>query len=476
MADPILAMKGRIGTMEYYALRMKISEVITRMRMPSEFPGWKHLTLEEKWQRQFNEERIKTEIAPYFATEENRFSSALIAAIHKDGGMTAADLEKNFEPIASVITNDIPQAYRSNTRNLGFLNLGKAGEFMYPIDGQHRLSALRMAADGYKDDDGNEIQPNTALGNEDIIVIAIPYGDGKAARMIFNKVNKYAKPTSQAQNLLTDDDHILPVITREMTRAEWTGRDEKGLKKNEFQKSNPYLLSADSIDIENSNLTPKSGYFTTIETFNRINSWVLLLGGKLKGDDYVKAIKNYKFTPEYWDFKPADDKQIKTEDINPKDKQHFKNEIARFWKAIIGKIDLVSQALEDRGKGGNETRQRIRKESVLGKPMGQQTLARAYLLLTNYGDPKPITEDEACKRLNNIPWSVEDRSIWDGTLISPTGNRTVTSSKAAPIKAGMLVAYLCGYKMKDDDKKWLRDQIAKSLNREEDYELPNPLF
>jgi DNA sulfur modification protein DndB len=48
-----------------------------------------------------------------------------------------------------------------------------------------------------------------------VVVILFKFNT-QTSRKIFTKVNKYAKPTTKAQNLITDDDDVIAVITRKI--------------------------------------------------------------------------------------------------------------------------------------------------------------------------------------------------------------------------------------------------------------------
>lgn len=54
-------------------------------------------------------------------------------------------------------------------------------------------------------------------------VILVPY-DAKKARMIFTRVNRYAKPTTTGQNIVTDDDDVVAVLSREVANDLIGGR------------------------------------------------------------------------------------------------------------------------------------------------------------------------------------------------------------------------------------------------------------
>jgi DNA sulfur modification protein DndB len=74
----IPAMRGKIGSIEYFVAMMKASEVVNSIRIPKEMPDWDHMSIEERYQREINYKRVKEQIAPYFANDPDRFFNALI--------------------------------------------------------------------------------------------------------------------------------------------------------------------------------------------------------------------------------------------------------------------------------------------------------------------------------------------------------------------------------------------------------------
>ena len=57
------------------------------------------------------------------------------------------------------------------------------------------------------------------LAKDDVAVILVRF-DKDSSRHIFNKISCYAKATQQGQNLITDDDDQIAMITRQMVGRE----------------------------------------------------------------------------------------------------------------------------------------------------------------------------------------------------------------------------------------------------------------
>ena len=214
----------------------------------------------------------------------------------------------------------------------------EGGETLVPLDGQHRAKAFKFAIDG-ADDNNRTIEgmkSNHELSNDQVSVILVRF-EPTRARRIFNKINRYAKPTSKADNLITDDDDAMAVITRSLL-------SENG------------VISSRMVRIGANTLNKKAPEFTTLATFYDATTAIvegLGLGGK--------------GSPSQME----DDKR-----------ELVKEEVEPIWEMLLSGIDLWRKALEDTSEGGgDQVRADIRDETLLGKPIGQLSLVRAFMLM-----------------------------------------------------------------------------------------------
>ena len=78
-------MKARLGDADYYILSMKARELVKSVVSPTEMGigDWTYLTIEERYQRDLNYNRVKNQIAPNFANDNTRFFGAVIVASEK---------------------------------------------------------------------------------------------------------------------------------------------------------------------------------------------------------------------------------------------------------------------------------------------------------------------------------------------------------------------------------------------------------
>ena len=421
MPTTIPAMRGQFGETEYWITTMSIGELIRNIRFPQDLDGWKDMSVEEKFQREINVRRVRDSIAPYFASDPDRFSGALVLAVMNNEDML-------FEPLDQIggARTGFPQLYKSAARDIGFLTL-QGPEIFVPLDGQHRAKAFMYAIDGV--DDNNRPIPNMRANQElgkDLVTLILIRWEPTKARRIFNKINRNAKPTTKADNLITDDDDAVAVMTREFIRSS----EEGG------------IVSAGLVNHKSNTLNSAAREFTTLSTLYEATHEIILgLGIAGKG-------------------KPSDMNEEQREVVTP--------DVREIWGHILGKVDLFAKALEDPSENGDGTRKQIREDTLLGKPIGQLSLVRGYMLMRERCIG--VDEDELCRRLNHIDWSVNN-PMWEGVLMNPNGR--VMSGRGTVNRALEFIAHLAGAELAQEETERLLEHIHGS--DWEEHELPSPV-
>lgn len=403
MATIVPAMKARLGNTDYYILSMKAQEVADKVKIPREMDGWADMSVEEIYQRDLNYTRVKTQIAPYLANDDSRFFGAIIVAAINFAKEVA------FEPLGGLIRKgDLPNAYRRATDGIGFLTFS-GGEILIPLDGQHRLKAIQFATTG-SDERGKKIpainQPCTKLADEDVTVILMDY-EPKHARRIFTKVNRYAKPTTTGRNIITDDDDVVAVIAREVANE---------------------LIGGRLVKHTSNTLNRSDEQFTTLSIVYNC----------------AEQIINSNFPTGRID---------KTRLPSPERIKLYRNKVTEVWEKVLENIEVFSDALADRESTGDESRRQIRASNLLGRPVAQECLVRAFLRLTNPNTK--LSYDVACQRLNNLPWPIasENLAVWDRVLwAGGTDGKIITKSRNL---ATSLIAYLAGEALTAEQQKEL---------------------
>lgn len=419
MPTTIPALRGKFGSAEYWLTTMRVGELVRRVTTPKDMPGWEDPSIEDEFQRDINIKRVASHIAPYFAGDDNRFSGSIVLAVINHENLA-------FESIGELPGGGrVPQVYQSAGRDIGFLTMN-GGELFVPLDGQHRVKAFKFAMSGV-DDTGKalpKIKSNTALAEDHVAVILIRYKPDEARR-IFNKINRYAKPTTKSDNLITDDDDAIAVITRELL-------SENGVIPSALVRRGSNTLSANAPE------------FIPLATFYEANL-AIVLGLGLKGEG----------TPHEM---TEDQSELAQEDMR------------RVWELLLERIDLFSKATSDATPKGDETRIQIRAQMLLGKPVGQLALVRGFLEMRVRC--AGVSEETLCARLNRIDWSI-DADQWKGVLVAPNGR--VLSGRTVVNTAADFIAHLGGGSFSEEEKEALLDKIHGPDWKEEGLELPKPV-
>jgi len=386
MASVHPAMHGRFGSTDYYMITMKANDVANQLVIPKEMPDWDDLELEDRFQREINYNRVRKQIAPYLANDPDRFFGALIVDVINPEHM-------DFEAMDSV-SSKFPRLYQTAAKSFGFLTLS-GGEMLVPLDGQHRLAAIQFALSG-KDEKQRPIQgvdPNADLANDDVLLIMIRHEPDKGRR-IFNKVNRYAKPTNKSENLITADDDIIAIITREISND---------------------LIGSRLVNYRSNTLSAPAPYFTTLPTVYEATKFVL--------QEHFGKI-NDQFLPD------------------PKTNELYRDVSSEYWRYLLDGVTVYQSARADAEEAGDAKRVEIRSTLLLGKPIAQLALMIAVVRLRspNQSSGPQFSWEETVRRINEVGWGV-DEPRWQKVLMN--GTRIVSGRQAANF-AGRFIAYYLG--------------------------------
>lgn len=420
MATTIPAVKAKFGSTEYFLTTMKAEELVQKLKIPKELTDWEDMTIEERFQREINYTRVKKHMAPYLVNDDDRFFGALIVDIYNSDGV-------EFEPLDEVLTK-LPKIYKQAATGFGFLHL-TGGEVLVPLDGQHRLAAFRFAISG-KDEKGKDIEeiiPNIDIANDDVTVILVKH-DERKARKIFNKVNRYAKSTSKADNLITADDDIIAVITREIANQ---------------------LISERLVNFQSNTLNKRSHQFTTLSTLYDINQKIL--ENRFGKIDITKL--------------PDKAKQLL-----------FRKEIETVWDLLLNEVEIFKLCLSDQSESGDEKRREIREDFLLGKPIAQLSFVSAFLRMreAEKSDGSKFSNKDIVERLNSIDWKIAN-PVWQRVLMN--GERIVAGRQAAMF-ASRFIAYLAGEPLQEIEKNALEENYRNlfSSDEKDKIKLPPAVF
>ena len=409
MASVYSCIKGKFGPWEYYHITMPAADVATKLMIPKDMPGWEDLSLEEKFQRKLNKNRVNNQIVKYLTENKWRFFGSLLVTVKNHQKM-------EFSEVKGFVSKDLGPLYKNASENMGFLHLdGK--EMLIPIDGQHRYAAIKTAISGKTIDDKDlkDFKQNSSVEKDDVSLILIRHRC--ETRNIFNKVNRYAKPTTKGDNLITDDDDVVAIISREMCDYD-------------------QMLKGRLVSIEGTTLGPKSEEFTTLSTLYDNNMDIL------KAHDHDINVSEY----------PGD-----------KEKEFFKDEILKVYKVLFKKVELWKDALDNQNEEGDDIRRELREQYTILKPFGQRALVKAYLFMKlkyRKKDGSSFSDNDICSCFNKINWKLENEE-WRGVM-TKSGDR-IESGKDNLQLASKLICHLAGAKIPAEDG--FREKYEKKAGR-----------
>jgi len=205
----IAAIRAKMGSTSYFQAVMRADQLAATVKAAMDFPEFENFMAHERMQRKMNESRVEKEIVPYLTNSPDRFFGSIIVLAYEPEGFS-------FESVRDIAGSKFKgKAYEGKDEQLGVLTI--EGGKLFALDGQHRLHALRTIIKGglsphlklpiagpYKD----------VVAGDQLSVIFLEFESVEKARRIFNKVNRYAKPTSASTNILTSEDDGYAIITR----------------------------------------------------------------------------------------------------------------------------------------------------------------------------------------------------------------------------------------------------------------------
>jgi DNA sulfur modification protein DndB len=402
MPTAIPAMRGRFGTTDFYVATMSAGFLADTVVMHKSVCGPAGLSAEERLHRRLNYKAVRKHLAPYLANDSDRFFGGFVLDVYNGEDM-------QFEPIEALVANfELPYGIASTS--IGFLCF-QGCEVLVPLDGQHRLAAMKFAISG-KDEKGKDIvglTPNMDVAKDSCTVILVRH-DPKKARKIFSKVNRYAKATSKAYNLITADDDIVAVLTREEVADK--------------------IIHGRLVNCDSNALTANSPFFSTLATLYEATALIL---EETFGKIDRTALPSHA------------------------DQNLYRQTVREHWQSLCEGVTLFQSALHDPSEAGDDKRREIRADFLLGKPIAQLALIDAVLRLrTEAEDGTRLSWQAVIERVNLVDWR-SDNPIWQGVLM--TGNKIVAGRQAARF-AGRFIAYLLGESLTQKELDVLREQYV----------------
>lgn len=409
------ALRGRMGSTEYYQATVKARELAAVAMTAAELPQWTSWSVFERFQRELAQKRVEKEIVPYLVRTKDRFFNALIVLVFEPDNF-------EFEALSDKAPN-LPAAYRQAAEQMGFLTI--EGGSLVVLDGQHRLAALRGVTTAGPDLKGEFVD---AVADDELSVLFIPHESFEKTRRIFNKVNRYAKPTSPSDNIITSEDDGSAIVARWLVEVE----PPLGLTKPEPPLNALDITGEPVVEWRHATLRPGDRKFTTLSALYQMTQVILTADG----------IEN--FDEKHMVNRPTDQQLSRAYTF-----------VADWWHTVLRNFTPFRRSL-----GHPMTLPDLRayqaEYSLLFRPIGQiafmHSLVGAVLLGRNLEKALEYAEDEG--------WSAAD-PIFTDTVVRANGHM-VTDGFSIKL-AGRLGTYLlAGDLMTDKEIEQLQADLREA--------------
>lgn len=282
------AIRATMGDWNYYIVRMKMREIAQEVEFAHDI--YEDRTLSDAIQRELKERRVKKDIVGYLARRNDRFFSSIVVA--------AMEGEPVWHPV-EMDTSVVPAIFsqsRSLRNSFGVLSFGDEPKY-YVLDGQHRVSAIRLLVNRQVD-----LDPPPGFDDDLLSVIVVlreehdvPEGEWmRRYRRLFSSLNRWAKPTDRDTNIIMDEDDLFAILTRRLIT------DHKF-----FQAPGPEKSSF-RVQTKGKALRKGATHFTTLQSLYECNEILLStrerqVRGWFENDQTKKIDKQYRPDEEFID-------------------------------------------------------------------------------------------------------------------------------------------------------------------------------
>lgn len=409
------AVRGRMGSTEYFQANLAARDLAGMAMLASELPAWSEWSIFERFQRDLADARVSKEIVPYLARTRDRFFGALIVLVYEPETF-------EFEPLDQLGLK-LGKAYKKVADQMGFLAID--GGDLVVLDGQHRLAALRELVTS-----GDEVQGDykDEVAEDELCVIFIKHESFEKTRRIFNKVNRYAKPTSPSDNIITSEDDGYAIVARWLVEpAPPLGLDEPMPPLNL-----PGVAGEPIVEWRSTQLTQYSSKLTTLTAVYQTTQIILNAKGitKFSERDRVNRPSDVELATAY-------------------------RHAARWWTMLLDGFEPFKIALANPSQI-RDLRQYREPWSLAFRPVAQVSMFLGLATVVGLG----LSFEEAVDRSNAIDWCASS-DMWVDTVIHANGKM---STRQEGIKlAGRLISYLISpEKFTTLDKEKLCDDLRRA--------------
>ena len=303
-------------------------------------------------------------IKEYLLNQEDSYINNITIALY-NGNPTWVSINLKESSFPEEVSSLVPEDFDDK---VGFIHLN-GEETLFVLDGQHRLVSLRTA-----------FQTNEEIGENEIAITLIVHIDDTQGilrtRRLFTTINRYAKPVTEGESILLDEDDLSAILVRKLIENYdyFNGNDVVSLKKT------PNLGRSEQKKI------------TSIVTLWRINE--LLIDPRVVYSAFYSRNKAVRIRPE--------DTII----------EQYYLKVKAFWDLFFETFISAKFFIEQ------PEAYRINPNTFSVRPIGQQAFAK--LVVTNYD-----LDFNIAAKFKHIPDNLTDK-FWHHILFDPVAGKLHT--------------------------------------------------
>ncbi len=304
--------KVSMGAWSYITIKVKFKDLKDTFVFQKYLDPDNADSLDARLNREINEGRVSKDMSSYLRKKPERFYSTIVVA----------NLKENPENWIDADEKSLPEKVPPEQDRLGYLTFNEDDRH-YILDGQHRVASIRNVLegeegeipDGFADEEltVNVINREENISESEMIV---------SYRRLFTSLNRNAKPTTKAVNIILDEDDPFALVTRYLIKN--------------FEPFSTIGFSAEenpNIQIEPKQLNNSKAskglltVFTSLETLYGMN---------------IKLLNS----PKFEELNPASNEEFK---FRPKDRdlEDYEDEALKIWEAIF---QVLPELANDRSK------------------------------------------------------------------------------------------------------------------------------
>lgn len=222
MATSLPVLRGEMGDTEFFAAIMSLGELARLVHYKEELPEWREAEPppELRQQRRLNWSRVRNEIVPYLTQIPDHFFSAITVEVMRPG---ETDHRLRFEKN--------PEWTKTTGVEAGVV-IFDGTEYLSPVDGQHRLAAIKEAA-----------KENPILLKENISVLLLAHKNNRRSQQLFSDLNRHAKPTTKTINILFEHRGFFERVSKEVASHSHPLRNRVNLETNTLAQKSPHIIT-----------------------------------------------------------------------------------------------------------------------------------------------------------------------------------------------------------------------------------------